>query len=102
MWSDPPYAIATLVLAGLTVGVLRLRFQWKLESNWPLVYYAGLLVYRERYPGILEPNCVYAAVVSGLLLRFEFVAPWLARVLLAIEGLALLYVLWALIRVMVS
>ena len=89
MWSDPGYAVATLVVGGFTLGVIWLRIRGLLENNWPLVYYALVVAYMQWFPRALDPNWVYVALVSGLLLRFEFMSGRCAKVVVGIELLAL-------------
>jgi len=89
MWGDPGYAVATLVVAGFTLLVAWLRLRGLRENNWPLVYYGLLLAYSQWFPRSLEPHWVYAAVVGGLLVRFEFLSGVCAIVVVAVELLAL-------------
>jgi hypothetical protein len=58
-------AVATLWLASN-------RFSLKLDNNWPLVYYALLVLFSNLYPRTLNAQVLYAAVICGLMLRFEF------------------------------
>jgi hypothetical protein len=59
-----------LAVATLWLGIN--RWNIKLDSNWPLVYYALLVIFSNNFPNLLNPYVLYLAVVSGLFLRFEF------------------------------
>lgn len=62
----------TLVVMGATAAMVWVRFRFSLEKTWPLVYYLMVIAYSEAFPGSLSPYWVFAGVVIGLLLRFEF------------------------------
>jgi|GEM_PF-1039538 len=59
-----------LVVATIWLGIN--RWNIKLDSNWPLIYYALLVVFANSYPNLLNPYVLYMSVVCGLFLRFEF------------------------------
>jgi hypothetical protein len=59
-----------LAMASIWIGIN--RFSMRLENNWPLLYYLGLVVYLNKYDMVLNPYVVYVAVVCGLFVRFEF------------------------------
>ncbi len=59
-----------LAVATLWLGIN--RWSIKLDSNWPLVYYAMLVIFSNTYPNLLNPYVLYLAVICGLFLRFEF------------------------------
>jgi len=60
----------SLAVATLWLGIN--RWSIKLDSNWPLVYYAMLVIFSNTYPNLLNPYVLYLAVICGLFLRFEF------------------------------
>lgn len=59
-----------LAVATLWLGIN--RWSIKLDSNWPLIYYALLVLFSNAYPSLLNPYVLYLAVICGLFLRFEF------------------------------
>jgi hypothetical protein len=59
-----------LAVATVWLGVN--RWTIKLDSNWPLIYYALLVVFSNMFPNLLNPYVLYLAVICGLFLRFEF------------------------------
>ncbi|MGB9605301.1 MAG: hypothetical protein ACPL88_05400 [Bryobacteraceae bacterium] len=62
----------TLILLAATVAMIWIRLRVSIEKTWPLAYYALVIAYSEAFPGSLSPYGVFTGVVSGLLLRFEF------------------------------
>ncbi len=59
-----------LAVATLWLGIN--RWSIKLDSNWPLIYYAMLVIFSNTFPNLLNPYVLYLAVICGLFLRFEF------------------------------
>jgi FtsH-binding integral membrane protein len=68
-----PGNIITVLMVALVACLFVARFRIRPDSNWPLVLYIGLFAYHQYFDGRLHPNILYAAVVSALLIRFEFV-----------------------------
>jgi hypothetical protein len=66
------FSVCTLLLIGLTIWVIVTRLRGRLESNWPLVYYALVLVHWKVFADGFSPYWLYAGLVSAVLLRFEF------------------------------
>ncbi len=67
--------ISMLLGFALAVATLWLainRWNIKLDSNWPLIYYALLVVFSTSHPYLINAYVLYLAVVCGLFLRFEF------------------------------
>ncbi len=88
------FGFITAILMGLTVWLFVARFTKPLESNWPLVYYLGVVVYSKVFEGVLEPYWVFVGAVSGLFLRFEFMGGLFLKFVRTIEALVLVYILW--------
>ena len=99
--SYSPQMIGAAVAAALTVWMLTARYRGVLESNWPLFYYVGLVVYSLMFASFLDPAWVYAGVVCGLLLRFEFMGGIFLKLIRLIEFVVLLYILYATVSVVV-
>lgn len=87
------YNITTLLLLAVTIFIVQLRWRSKLDTNWPLFYYLALVVYIKRFEDVIDPMWVYTAVVSALLLRFEYLAGWALKVVQVIETACLIYVI---------
>jgi hypothetical protein len=88
------FGVLTTVLMGLTVWLVVSRFTKTLESNWPLVYYLGVVIYSKVFEGVLEPYWVFVGVVSALFLRFEFMGGFFLKFVRSVEAVVLVYFLW--------
>jgi hypothetical protein len=84
-------AIAVILL---TACFLVVRPNLPTDSNWPLVYYGGLLFYLHGLGYFLLPAIVYSAGVIALIIRFEFLSTPLVKALVLAESLCLAFVLW--------
>jgi hypothetical protein len=93
-FSPTPFNMTTCLLLMATVGLIVFRFTRRIDSNWPLVYYFLLVLYSKGFAGSLDPRWVYAAVVTALFLRFEFMGGWVTRFFRLLELVVLTYVLW--------
>ncbi len=89
-----PFNLTTCLLLIFTVGLIVFRFTRRIDSNWPLVYYFLLVLYSKGFAGSLDPRWVYAAVVTALFLRFEFMGGWVTRFFRLVELVILTYILW--------
>ncbi len=89
--------LATAILLIMTVGLIMFRYTSRtLESNWPLVYYALCVGYLQLFEGAMDRNLVFAAIVGGMLLRFEFLAGWPLKVVQIAEYVCLALVAYRL------
>jgi hypothetical protein len=62
----------TLLVMAATLVMVWVRLRFSLEKTWPLGYYLIVIAYAEAFAGSLSPYWVFAGVVIGLFLRFEF------------------------------
>lgn len=83
--------IGTVVLLVMTCGVFYFRYAGRaIDSNWPLVYYAFVVVHLQMFPdGGLNQILVLTAILAAMTLRFEFLTGWLVTVIQGIEYLCL-------------
>ncbi len=88
------FFLSNLILLSLTAWMVVGRFTKSLESNWPLVYYLLVVAHLKVFEGGLNPYWVYAAVVSGLFLRFEFMGGAVLKTFRVLELCALAYIGW--------
>ncbi len=88
--------VLLLVLVLATAWLVAVRFQVKPDNNWPLLYYFALVAYMNYYGLAINPYVVYVAVISALLLRFEFMNPRLILFVRMIEVVSLLVIGYAL------
>jgi len=83
----------TLLVMAATLVMVWVRFHFSLEKTWPLAYYAIVIAYSEAFPGSLSPYWVFAGVVIGLLLRFEFMGGLVLKAARTAEFVVFGYVL---------
>jgi len=84
----------TLAVIALTIGMIYVRFRYALDATWPLLYYVLLIAYSESFRGSLSPHWLFAGVVGGLLLRFEFMGGIVAKGVRGVELAVFGYVIW--------
>jgi hypothetical protein len=89
-----PFLLTTALLLLATLALIAFRYFKPLDNNWPLVYYLLLVLYSKGFAGSLQPGWVYAAAVTALFLRFEFMGGWITRFFRLVELVILGYVLW--------
>jgi hypothetical protein len=92
--------IGLVFCAALFVGTILLAY-WRIsafnsENNWPLFYYAGIVIFHNSYPGVFYEPALYVAIIAGLFLRFEFLNRTLVLIVRAVELVALAYLGWVL------
>jgi len=88
------FNVCTLVLIGLTISVIVARLRGLLESNWPLGYYALVIIYWQVFPGGLDPHWVFVGLVSAALLRFEFLGGVILTLVRVLEFCFFGYIIW--------
>ncbi|MCC7498550.1 MAG: hypothetical protein IT160_13295 [Bryobacterales bacterium] len=89
-----PFNLATFLLLAVTVGLIVFRFTRRIDSSWPLVYYFLVVLYSKWFTDSLQPEWVYAAVVTALFLRFELIGVWVIRFFRLVELVILSNFLW--------
>jgi hypothetical protein len=79
--NSSPDGITALIVLACTCFVIYIRTRNWLDSNFPIVYYLGLIGYaaamEDRFPLYL----VYAGLALGGLIRFEFMSPSFTRII---------------------
>jgi hypothetical protein len=88
------FNLVTIFVMALTVVLAYKRFTMRLDSNGPLAYYAVLVGYMRTYEPGLDHYWVFAGVICGLLLRFEFLGKVADKIVRAFELVVLGYVFW--------
>ena len=81
-----------MMALSIWLGVARFLMT-RIESSWPLIYYAVLILYWKTFEGMMNGYWVLAGVTCGLLMRFEFLAKPVYRVVRVAEATVLAYVL---------
>jgi hypothetical protein len=88
------FNMTTLLLGALTGWIIFTRHRTRVETNnWPLFYFIALFAYNEKFDGALNPTVVYVTIVSGFLLRFEFLSGWPLKLVIYVETIAMVYVI---------
>ena len=78
----------------ITAWLFFFRSRMPAESNWPLVYYLGMVFYQKTGGRFLEANFLYASVVCAMMIRFEFMSTGFVRTFRVIEAICLIYIIW--------
>ena len=94
-----PFNITTGIALALTLWIVIVRLRGSSESNWPLFYYLGVVIYGYLFPAVIEPRWIYSGVVTALFLRFEFMGGGFLKVVRVFEFVVLAYFLYALLTV---
>ncbi|MGH9673875.1 MAG: hypothetical protein ACRD44_11900 [Bryobacteraceae bacterium] len=77
--------VTTGVMVLLSAFTIFTRFRFRVDHNWPLVYYLAVFAYHIWAPESLNPWVIYAGVVVTLLLRFEFMGGGFLKFMRAID-----------------
>lgn len=91
-----PLGITTAIALVATAWIIVNRLRAGNESNWPLFYYLGIIVYDYAFPGFLDPTWIYAGVLIALFLRFEFMGGGFLKMVRVLEYAVFVYLLYTL------
>jgi hypothetical protein len=83
------------VAIGLTIWVMRARFTSKIDTPWPLFYYAFLVIFVRANEGDFNNTLIFAGVVFALFLRYEFMGGFVLKAFRTGEFLVHIYILVA-------
>ena len=86
--------LLALVACGITVWLFAIRGRLPQESNWPPVYYLGMLFYQKTGVQFLEASFIYAGVVCAMVIRFEFMSQGFVKTFRFIESICFVYIIW--------
>lgn len=86
--------LLALVASGLTGWLFAIRGRLQVESNWPLVFYLGMVLYQKTGGHFLDANFIYAGVVCAMMIRFEFMSQTFVKIFRFIEAICLIYIIW--------
>lgn len=90
---------AAALLAG-AVWLMATRFRLAIDSNGPLAFYAGVVLFLNSYQGTMNAYVVYVATICALLVRFEFLNDRIITLVRLLETGCLLHISLALIRIL--
>ena len=80
----------------VTIILVYMRPKIAPESNWPLLYFIGLVLYQKMFEDILNPYPIFIGVVCAGMIRFEFMNLRFLKYFRWLELLMLVYVTWQL------
>jgi hypothetical protein len=61
-----------LIMIGLTVWVMRVRFTSPIEIPWPMLYYLALVIFVRSNEGEFNNLLIFIGVLCAAFLRYEF------------------------------
>lgn len=93
--------LSTCLLIAMTVGIIYFRYSiTSQDSNWPLVYYAFVVLHLQLYPEALSQNVVFAAILAAIFIRFEFLAGWFLKTVQLAEYVLLMLIVYRLLSLL--
>jgi hypothetical protein len=84
-----PYTVTTALMVAFALFVIYVRVKNWLDSNVPLFFYVILIVYMQAVDGIVPVWLIMAGFGLTMLLRFEFLNPFLTKSVKFLEICAL-------------
>src|SRR3954454_20962420 len=89
------FSVTVLLLIALTIFMAGLRNRKPLDTSWPLIYwFLAFLFTLVREEDTFNINIVLVGVVTGLLLRFEFMNPFFVRLVKLVELAVQIYIVY--------
>lgn len=90
-------SLLAIVVMAATIWIAIARRKMSLESNWPLLYFIGLVVYQKMNPDVLDSYPIFMGIVCAGIIRFEFMNLRFAKFVCWVELLIFLYLIWRLL-----
>lgn len=90
-----PHNVVTFLVFLLVAWSIYMRWSGKPESNWALIAWGVVFAYQYGYQGELNPLYLWTGLGLTLLIRFEFMAAGMLKLLMVAETAAMLYVVGA-------
>lgn len=84
-----PYTVTTALLVAFALLVVYVRMKNWLDSNVPLFFYVLLIVYMRAVDGTVPLWLILSGLAMTLVLRFEFMNPFLTKAVKYLEICAL-------------
>ena len=85
--------ISTIILLVMTIGIVYFRVTAvTTDSNWPLVYYAFVVLHLQLYTEGLHSELVFGCILAAMFLRFEFMSGKIQKLIQAIEYICLVLI----------
>jgi len=84
-----PYTVTTALLVAFALFVIYIRIKNWLDSNVPLFFYVLMIAYMRAVDGKVPLWLIFAGFGMTLMLRFEFMNPFLTKTVKFLEICAL-------------
>ena len=84
--------VTTFVMLGFALWVIFTRLRAKPDNNWPIIFYAVIVIFALQLPGRVDINVLMGGIAVALLLRFEFVGGFAQHIVRAADFIALVAV----------
>jgi hypothetical protein len=84
-----PYTVTTALMVGFAIFVLYVRSKNWLESNVPIIFYVVMVIYMRAVDGQVPLWLILTGFGFGMMLRFEFMNPFLTKSIRFLEFCAL-------------
>ena len=93
-FNSTPINVCELLLMLLGLIALYWLFRQKADSNMPLLFYVGAIIFMTTTDRDFHPYLFYPGLGFALLLRFEFMNAGFSKFIIALEIMALILILW--------
>jgi hypothetical protein len=94
-----PLNVTGLLLVALAVSVMVFLSKKRLDSNLPLLFYLGVLLYGNMTGRHINVYLFTGGLAFALMLRFEFMNAFFTKAVMALEMLAVMAIAWTYISV---
>jgi len=89
-----PYTVTTALLVAFAAFVVYVRMKNWMDSNIPLLFYVLLIAYMRAVEGNVPLWLMFGGFGLTLILRFEFMNPWVTKGIKFMEICALCAVIY--------
>jgi hypothetical protein len=97
-----PYTVTTALMVGFAVFVLYVRSKNWLESNIPIIFYILMIIYMRAVDGQVPMWLMLGGLALGLVLRFEFMNPFLTKSVRFLEFCAIAAMIYLSMRMVLQ
>ena len=82
-----------LIMVGLTLWIMRVRFTSRIDTPWPMLYYIALVLFVRTNEGEFNNYIIFAGVIAALFMRYEFMGGFILKLFRVTEFLVHVYVI---------
>jgi hypothetical protein len=93
-----PYTVTTALMAAFAFFVVYVRLKNWMDSNVPLFFYVAMIFYMRSVEGSVPIWLIIAGFALTLILRFEFMNPFLTKTVKFFELCALAVIIYLSMR----